>query len=65
MKRIFFMVIPAILLASLVLFGLSDTMISVARTGTPDSEVVTATNTASNCSGTATITITMTGVSNE
>jgi hypothetical protein len=41
MKRPFYLVTPASLLAGLVLFGVSDTVISVADTSVPDNEVLT------------------------
>ena len=61
-KKPFFLVILATILAGLVLFRLGDTVISVADTGTPNNEV---TSTTSNSSASATITITMTGILNE
>ena len=62
-KRPFFLVILAILLAELVLFGLSDTAISIADTSVPNSEATSGVNDSS--SATATITITMTGALND
>lgn len=40
MKRVVFLVILAVILAGLLLLGLSDTVISTARTSIPDNEVV-------------------------
>ncbi len=64
MRRPFVLVILAILLAGLVLFGLSDTSISVADTGTSNKEITSSMSKASNSSASATITITMTGILN-
>jgi hypothetical protein len=64
-KRLFFIVILAILLAGLILFRLSDTAISVADSDTQDNEVTSSMNKAGNSSASATITITMTGVLDE
>jgi hypothetical protein len=63
-KRLFFMVILAVLVTGLVLFGLSDNAISAANTGTQYHEVIGAVSEASNSSASASITITMTGVLN-
>lgn len=57
MKRLFTVVAIAILLAGLVLLGLSDTRISIGDTSIPDNEVVS--RDANNASASATITITM------
>ena len=57
------LVILAILVSGPILIGLSDSVISIADTGTPNNEVTS--NEASNFSTSATITITMTGISNE
>jgi len=53
------LVILAILLAGLTLFGLSDTAISIADTGVPNNETTSSISKASNSSASATITITM------
>jgi hypothetical protein len=54
----------AIILAGLVLFGLSDTVISIADTASiPDNEVTS--SEADNSSATATITITMYAMAND
>jgi len=58
-KRLTVLVIPAILLAGMILFGLSDTAISVADTSTSNSEVRGGMSKAGNSSASATITITM------
>jgi len=58
-KRPFFLVTLAIILAGLVLFGLSDTVISVADRSIPDNEVATSVSTASNSSASGIITIRM------
>jgi hypothetical protein len=63
-KRILFVVTFAVLLGSLILFSVSDTTISVAHSSVPANEVAGTTDKASNCSGSATITITMTGILN-
>lgn len=65
MKRLTLLVITAILLAGLVLLGLSDTDISVADTGSPNNEVTTNIRRASNSSSSASITITMYTLPNE
>lgn len=59
-----FLIILAILLTGLVLFGLSDTVNSLADIGAPDSEAISSVSKASNSSASATITITMTGIPN-
>lgn len=59
MKRPFFVVTLVIILAGLILFGLSDTAISVDDTRLPDNEATTSVSKASNSSASATITITM------
>jgi len=58
-KRLAILVILTILMAGLVLFGLSDTDISIANTLVPDNEVTSTISKASNSSASATITITM------
>jgi len=58
-KKPFLLATPAILLAGLVLFGLSDTRISIADTGVPDNEVASSISKASNSSSRATITTTV------
>jgi hypothetical protein len=55
-KRLTVLVILAILLAGLILFGFNDAAISVADTGTSNNEVTSSTG---NSSASATITITM------
>ena len=65
MKRLFFVVILAIILIGVLLFGLSDTVISIADTDTPNNEVTSTISKTGNSSARATITITMTGVHNE
>ena len=62
MKRPFFVVILAILLAGLVLFGRSGAAISFADTGTPNNEI---TSNTSNSSASATIMIAWTTASDE
>jgi hypothetical protein len=57
------LLILAIQVAGLVLSGLIDSVISIADTDIPNSEVTS--NEASNSSASATITITMTGVLDE
>jgi len=63
--RLFFIAIIVVLLAGVVLFGLSDTAISIADTSIPDDEITTSQTEASNSSASAAITITMTGVLDE
>ena len=58
-KRAFFLIILAIILVGAVLFGLSDSAISIADTSIPDNEMTTRQAEASNSSASATITITM------
>ena len=58
MKRLFFLVIFASLLAALILFGLSDAAIS--GESIPDDEITTSQTEASNSSASGTITITWT-----
>ena len=60
-----FLIILAILFAGLILFCLSDTSISVADTGIPDSEATTSQIKASNSSASTIITITMYAVADE
>ena len=60
MKRLVTVVTLAILLVGLILFGLSDTDISVADTNIPDNEVASSISKASNYSVSAIIVITMT-----
>ena len=59
MKRPVFLITFAILLTGLVLLGLPDTVISIADTCVPNSEVTSSMSKASNSSTSATITITM------
>ena len=47
-KKSFLLAILAIMLAGLVLFGLSDTTISITNTGIPDNEVTGSISKASN-----------------
>lgn len=65
MKRLFFVVILAIIFIGLPLLGLSDTVISSADTSVPSSEVTSSISKASNSSASATITITMYAVADE
>jgi hypothetical protein len=58
-RRIFFLTILAIILAGLILFGLSDATISIADTKVPNNELNNSVSEASNSSASATITITM------
>jgi len=62
-KRPFFLVIFAMLLAGLVLFGLSDIVLPITDTGVPDNEATTSQIGATNSSASATITITWTTAS--
>jgi hypothetical protein len=57
--RLFFLGIIVVLLTGVVLFGLSDTVISSDDTGVPNNEVTRSTSKAGNSSASATITITM------
>jgi len=57
------LVIPAIQVAGRVLFGLIDSVTSIADTDIPNNEITS--NQANNSSARATITITMTGVLDE
>jgi hypothetical protein len=54
-----FLIILAIILAGSVLFGLSDTRISITDTGVPNREVTSSLSGASDSSASATVTITM------
>lgn len=65
MKSLVTVVTIAVLLIGLVLFGLSDTNISVADTSTPCNEISSSVSKVSNSSASATITITMYTVGNE
>lgn len=65
MKKLFVVVILALLLAGLVLFGLSDTAISVADTSIPDNEGVGSISKTGNSSASTTITITMYAVADK
>ena len=65
MLRLFFLAIIVVLLAGVVLFGLSDAVISIADTSIPDNEVTSSVSKASNSSASATITITMYAVAHE
>ena len=64
MKRLTVLVIAAILLTGLILFGRSDTAVSITDTNTPNNEVTSSISKANNSSTSATITITMTGALN-
>lgn len=64
-NRAFFLIILAIILVGAVLFGMSDTAISIADTNVPDDEVASSVSKASNSSASATITITMYAVTDE
>jgi hypothetical protein len=57
------LVILAILVAGLILFGLSDNVVSIADTDVPNNEITS--SIANNSSAGATITITMTGILDE
>ncbi|MGB5925568.1 MAG: hypothetical protein WBH01_05680 [Dehalococcoidia bacterium] len=65
MKRLFSLVILVILVAGLVLFGLSDSVISIGNTDTPNKEVTGTVSKASNSSASATVTVTMYAVADE
>ena len=65
MKRRVTVVILAILVAVLVLFGLNDTDIAIADTSIPDNEVASSVSKAGNSSASATIMTTMTVALNE
>ena len=64
-KKSFLLVILAIILAGLILLGLSDTSISIADTGVLTSEATSSVSKANNFSASATITITMYAVADE
>jgi hypothetical protein len=63
--RLFFLAIIVVLLTGVVLFGLSDTVISSDDAATPNNEAVSNVSKASNSSASAIITITMTEVLDE
>ena len=65
MKKPFLRATLAIILAGLVLLGLTDTSISIADTGVPNREATSSVSKASNSSASATITITMYAVADE
>ena len=65
MRRLFVLATFVILLLVSVLFGLSDTAISVADTGSTNNEVTTTISKASNSSSSTSITITMYAVADE
>jgi hypothetical protein len=65
MKKPFLLAALAILLAGLILLGLSDTSTSIADTGVPNNEVARSISEASNSSAGTTITITMYAVVDE
>jgi len=64
-RRLFFLTILAIVLAGLILFGLSDATISIAETNVPNNELNSSVSEASDSSASATITITMTGIADQ
>lgn len=63
MLRLFFLAVLVALLTGLVPLGLSDTKISIANTSISNNEITSSVSNHSSAS--ATITITMTGVSNQ
>jgi len=64
-KRLFFVVILAIIFIGLPLLGLGDTAVSVEDTAIPNNDVASSVSKTGNSSASAAITITMTGVLNE
>jgi hypothetical protein len=64
-KRLFFIVLLAVISVGLPLLGLNDTVISSDDTATPNKEAAGSMSKAGNSSASATITITMTGVMDE
>jgi hypothetical protein len=64
-RRLFFLTILAIVLAGLILFGISDATISIADTNVRNNESNSGASEASNSSASATITITMTGIADQ
>jgi len=64
-KRAFLLASLTITLVGAVLFGLSDTAISIADTSIPDKEITASQIQATNSSASATITITMYAVGDE
>jgi len=64
-KRFIVLAILTTILAGLVLFGLSDTVVTFADTTVPINEATISISKASNSSASATITITMYTVANE
>ena len=64
-KRLVISVTLTVILLGLILFGLSDTAISIVDTSTPDDEVAGSVSKARNSSASATIVITMYTVPNE
>ena len=65
MKRLVTVAILAVLLMALILIGFSDKAVSVADTSVPNNDAIGSVSKADNSSASATITITMTGVSDE
>ena len=65
MKRLFFVVILAVMLIGLPLLGLSDSVISSDDIANADNEATSSVNKTSDSSASTTITITMTGIINE
>ena len=65
MKRLFFVIILAVIFIGLPLLGLSDTVISGDDTASFKNEVAGSVSKASNSSGSASITITITGILDE
>lgn len=65
MKRLVTIATLAVILVASILIGLSDRDISVAGTIVPNDDITSVVSKASNSSTSATITITMTGVSND
>jgi hypothetical protein len=64
-RKPFVLAILAIVLAALILFGVSDVAISVADTGTFNKKVTDSMSKASNFSASAAIMITMTGIADD
>ncbi len=61
-RKAFLLATVAVVLAGLVLFGLSDTGVSLADTGVPNNGATSSVSKASNSLASAAITITMTGM---
>jgi len=64
-KRLVTIATLAILLVASIIIGLSDKNVSVADTSVPNNDVASSVSKASNSSASATITITMMGVSDD